>query len=303
MAKHAGSVVLPDLHARTAMVTGASDGVGLEIARALAAAGAEVLLPVRDRAKGERAAARIRQSVPDATLSLLDLDLARLASVHALVDMLHHEGAPIDHLVLNAGIVLLGDRERHRTEDGFELHFQTNFLGHAALTLGILPLLGAAHGRVVVQGSLAAGRGALNWDDLDAAKRYSPLRAYTASKIALGLFGCELARRGTARADLTVHLCHPGIAPDTAIAPARRARSQNGLVAGLVRRLGHTPAQAAQPALLAMATDAVPPAFFGPSRRIAGPAVRQRPPANLIDRAAGRRLWEWTRVALGDAAD
>src|SRR5689334_2564751 len=117
-------ITLPDLSGRTAAVTGASDGVGVEIARGLAGAGAHVVLPVRGRAKGERAMARIRETHPAARLTLRDLDLARLDSVRALADALRSDRVPVDILVLNAGIVLLGDRERHVTEDGFELHFQ-----------------------------------------------------------------------------------------------------------------------------------------------------------------------------------
>lgn len=193
----------------TALVTGGSDGVGLEIVRMLADAGADVIMPVRNRAKGEAAIERIRETVRDARIVLHDLDLARLDSVDALTAGLREEAA-IDICVLNAGVVLLGDRRRHLTADGFELHFQTNFLGHAALIRGILPLLERSRARVVVQTSIAAARARIDWNDLNGARRYSPYRAYAASKLALSLFGLELARRS---GRITVNLSHPGVVP------------------------------------------------------------------------------------------
>ncbi|WP_109211713.1 MULTISPECIES: SDR family oxidoreductase [Microbacterium] len=296
---------LPDLRGRSALVTGASSGVGVEIARGLAAAGADLILPVRNREKGERALARIRAEAPHADLSLRDLDLARLDTTRALAEALLAARTPADLVVLNAGIVLLGDAERHLSADGFELHFQTNFLGHFALTTALLPLLRERRARVVVQLSLAAGASRLAWDDLQSERRYAPLRAYGASKVALGLFGYELARRSEAEGwGITVHLSHPGVVPDTGIAPAMRARDRGGMGRGLAERLGNTPARAAQPALMAAVTDAAPPCFFGPSGALhfGGPAARQRPYRRLMDPVAGARLWSVATQLLGDRA-
>ena len=298
-------LTLPDLRGRTAVVTGASDGVGVEIARGLAGAGADVMLPVRDRAKGERAVARIRETLPDARLTLRDLDLARLDSVAALAELLRSEHAPIDLLVLNAGIVLLGDPERHVTGDGFELHFQTNFLGHFALTTALLPLLRERAARVVVQCSLAAGVSRMDWDDLQSARRYRPLRAYGASKVALGLFGCELARRSASgNWGVGVQLSHPGVVPDTGIAPALRARAAGGAPHGVARFVGNTPARAAQPALLAAVAPTTPgaPDLFGPSGLLhfGGPAARQRPYRRITDPADGARCWSVAERLLAE---
>lgn len=292
----ASPVAMPDLRGRTALVTGASDGVGVEIARGLAAAGADLLLPVRNRAKGERAIQSIRATAPDARLSLRDLDLARLETVRALAEALRAERVPLDLLVLNAGIVLLGDPERHVSQDGFELHFQTNFLGHFALTTALLPLLQEQRTRVVVQLSLAAGVSAVPWDDLPSERRYRPLRAYGASKVALGLFGYELARRSETHGwGITVHLSHPGVVPGTAIAPAMRARDRNGAGRALAERLGGTPSQAAQSALLAAIAPAEEvPRFFGPSGafHFGGPAAPQRPYHRLTGGPEGAHLWQ-----------
>lgn len=288
---------LPDLAGRVALVTGASDGVGREIARGLARAGAEVWMPVRNRTKGERAADGIRAQIPDAHLELLDLDLARLDSVHALTVALLARGRAIDLLVLNAGLVMLGDPRRHVTVDGFELHFQTNFLGHAVLTQGILPLLRG--GRVVSQLSIAARTGRLDPLNPQLHRGYSPLRAYGASKIALGAFSLELARRSLAdELGIIVHLCHPGVVPETGIASPVREKRGDRPMPGYLRALCNSPVAAAYPALLAAITDAPPPSFFTPHGpgQFAGRAVKTRLYRSLHGPGHGATTWNWART-------
>ncbi|GAA1978831.1 SDR family oxidoreductase [Microbacterium pumilum] len=292
-------VQMPELNGSVALVTGASDGVGFEIARALARAGAEVVMPVRNRAKGEGAAERIRESAPGSIVELRDLDLASFASVDGLVRTLETEGRPIDLFVANAGIVLLGDPMRHVSADGYELHFQTNFLGHAALTAGILPLLRAGDARVVLQCSLAANHFGIDLDDLQSERRYSALRAYASSKIALGLFGVELHRRCMlARWGLRVALSHPGIALTNIGPPALRNGTQwwNRAARALMERgaLGQSAAEAASTALYALtAPDAVGGGLYGPSRplHLSGPPRQQRVYRNLADSETAERLW------------
>lgn len=269
-------------------MTGGDSGVGLEIARDLAVRGAHVILPVRSRTKGETALERIRVGTPAAAVELRDFDLARLETVRTLAAVLVAEQEPIDILVLNAGIALLGDDTRHVTEDGFELHFQTNFLGHAVLVRRLFPLLRTSRTRVVVQGSLASALYGVEWSDLQSTRRYMPLRAYGSSKTALGLFGTELGRRIP---ELVVRLCHPGIVPATGIAPVLRGRVWPRLRDFAVRRLGNPPAQAAEPALLALTEDAPP--FSGPGGflQFAGPGRRRRPFRRLADAAAAGRVW------------
>src|SRR4051794_19255328 len=131
----------PDLTGKRAVVTGASSGLGLGLAAGLAAAGAEVVLPVRNRAKGQAALDRIRAGVPDADVSLRELDLASLKSVESLADTLNAENRPIHLLINNAG--LMTPATRHTTEDGLELQFGTNHIGHVALTARLLPTLSA----------------------------------------------------------------------------------------------------------------------------------------------------------------
>lgn len=182
-----------DLTGKLAVVTGASDGVGLGLAARLAEAGAEVVMPVRNRGKGAAAIERILRQVPGATVSLRDMDLSSLSSVAALGETLRAEGRPIHLLINNAGVMT--PPQRQVTADGFELQFGSNHLGHFALVAHLLPLLRAGHARVTSQISVAANENAINWDDLNWERSYHGRRAYSQSKISFGLFGLELDRR------------------------------------------------------------------------------------------------------------
>ncbi|MDO0930496.1 SDR family oxidoreductase [Streptomyces sp. DG2A-72] len=202
------AVTVPDLRGKLAVVTGASDGVGLGLAERLARAGAELVLPVRNVAKGAAAVERIRASAPEAQISTRVLDLASLASVETLADTLNTEGRPINLLINNAGV--MAPPVRHTTEDGYELQFGTNHLGHVALTGRLMPLLRAGRARVTTMTSTAA-RGSINWDDLQSEKRYSPVRAYGQSKLANLLFALELNRLSTAGEwGIVSNAAHPG---------------------------------------------------------------------------------------------
>ncbi|MDF2993628.1 MAG: dehydrogenase with different specificity [Microbacterium sp.] len=252
---------LPPLTGRRAVLTGGSDGMGLVIAERLAAAGAELVLPVRNREKGELAAGGIRDRHPGARIEIRDLDLSSLASVADLGAALRQDGMPVHLLVNNAGVMTPPTRQT--TADGHELQFGTNHLGHVALVGHLLPLLKAGRARVVTQVSVAAARGRIAWDDLESAQDYNGQRAYAASKIALGLFARELDERSRREGwGLRSVLSHPGVAPtnllaarpeigraaDTTGVRVIRWLSARGLLVGTV-------ATAALPALLAATTD------------------------------------------------
>jgi NAD(P)-dependent dehydrogenase (short-subunit alcohol dehydrogenase family) len=203
-------VSVPDLTGRFAVVTGASDGLGLGLAVRLARAGADLLLPVRNPVKGEAAVARIRAAAPAASVAVGVLDLASLASVAALADALRRQGRPIDILINNAGVMM--PATRHVTVDGLELQFGTNHIGHVALTARLLPLLRAGRARITTMSSVAARSGRLRWDDLQSERGYVPMRAYAMSKLANVLFGLELHRRGEADGwGIVSNVAHPGI--------------------------------------------------------------------------------------------
>src|SRR6202048_3784449 len=200
----------PDLSGKLAVVTGSNSGLGLGLATRLAAAGADVTMAIRNRAKGEAAMEQIRAAVPHAKLTIKDLDLSSWASVAALGEDLNAEGRPIDILINNAGVMT--PPERDTTTDGFELQFGSNHLGHFALTGHLLPLLRAASNpRVTSLSSLAARTGGINFDDPQWAKRYNPTRAYSQSKSANLMFALELdgrSRRGGW--GIVSNAAHPG---------------------------------------------------------------------------------------------
>ena len=291
-------IEVPDLNGKRAVVTGASDGVGLGIAGRLAAAGAEVVMPVRNQRKGEAAIAAIRRRTPDARVSLRSLDLSSLRSVAALCEALLAEDEPIHVLVNNAGVMT--PPERQTTADGFELQWGTNHLGHFALVMGLLPLLEAGRARVTSQISIAANQGAINWEDLNWERSYSGGKAYSQSKIAFGLFGLELARRSEAGGwGITSNLSHPGVAPTNLLAARPeigRSDDTAGVrlirVASAIGVLG-TVESAQLPALLA-ATTPDPAVFYGPKRfgHLSGPPVAQALYSRLRSEDEARRVWQ-----------
>ncbi|KAA0117439.1 SDR family oxidoreductase [Mycolicibacterium sp. P9-22] len=299
-------ITIPDLSGQRAVVTGASDGIGLGIATRLAQAGAEVIMPVRNTVKGEAAAATIRAQHPQAKLSLEALDLSSLASVAALGAKLRAGGAPIHLLINNAGVMTPPDRQV--TADGFELQFGTNHLGHFALTGHLLPLLSAGRARVTSQTSIAARSGKINWDDLNWERGYDGMRAYRQSKIAFGLFGLELARRSTAAGwGITSNISHPGVAP-TSLLAARPELGRDNDTTGvrLIRWLSAhglgagTVDSAKLPALMA-ATAPEPGVFFGPTwlGNAGGPPGPQKLWKPLRDSETAARAWEVSQELTG----
>ncbi|MFJ9053065.1 SDR family oxidoreductase [Streptomyces bacillaris] len=315
MARQTPDITLPDLSGRRAVVTGASDGIGLGIAARLAAAGAEVVLPVRNPAKGENALAAIRRQAPGAEVSLRPLDLSSLDSVAALGDSLAGEGLPIHLLVNNAGVMTPPDRQT--TADGFELQFGTNHLGHFALVGRLLPLLRAGQARVTSQISVSADRNAINWDDLNWERSYDGMSAYSQSKIAFGLFGLELDRRSRAEGwGITSNLSHPGIAPTSLLAARPElGRAKDTVGVRLIRFLSArgivvgTVESAKLPALYAaVSPDSRGGALYGPKGpgHMGGPPAEQKPYSRLTSTEEARRVWEvseeLTSVRLADRA-
>ncbi|MEG9224656.1 SDR family oxidoreductase [Aeromicrobium sp. Sec7.5] len=271
MARTKIDITIPDLTGRRALVTGGSDGMGVGMVSRLAAAGAEVVMPVRNRDKGEAAAALIRAEHPGANIVVEDLDLSSLASVEALGTTLNAGGAPIHLMINNAGVMSPPDHQT--TQDGFELQLGTNHLGHFALVGHLLPLLRAGSARVTSQSSVAARNASINWDDLNWERSYDGGKAYQQSKLANGLFGLELSRRSQASGwGISSTVSHPGVAPtsllaarpemgrssDTTAVKVIRWLSARGLLVGTVE-------SAMLPALMATtAPKAKGGAFYGP---------------------------------------
>ena len=191
-----------------AVVTGANSGIGKETARGLAQQGFEVILAVRDQARGEAARAELAASVPAAKFHLRRLDLGSQAAIRSFVRSIEAEFDHLDVLVNNAGLV---PATRTTTADGHETQLAVNHLGPFLLTLLLLPRLEAAPaGRIVVVSSSVHRSGKLNLADLDAERGYGMNRRYSETKLMNVLFVRALARR-LAGTRVTVNALHPGV--------------------------------------------------------------------------------------------
>jgi NAD(P)-dependent dehydrogenase (short-subunit alcohol dehydrogenase family) len=301
MTRSIKDLTVPDLSGTLAVVTGASDGIGLGLAERLARAGAEVILPVRNPAKGDAALARIRAAAPGDTVSTRPLDLASLASVAALGRALRSEGRPIDLLVNNAAVMAPPDR--HVSADGYELQFATNHLGHVALVAHLMPLLCTGGARVTTVSSFAARGGRIAWDDLQSERSYAPMKAYGQSKLALMLFALELDRRSRAEGwGITSNVVHPGLTSTNLQASGpnlgRTRRSPMDPVFRRLSKMGflvQTVASGLRPALYAATSPAARGgAFYGPGGlgHFTGAPVEQNIYRTARDTADARRIWQ-----------
>lgn len=201
---------IPDQSGRTAIVTGANSGLGLEIASALANSGANVLMACRDMDRATEGLVQIRANVPGANVDALRLDLASLDSIEEFAAATRNRLPDgIDLLINNAGVMMTPKRE---TDDGFELQFGTNHLGHFALTAHLYPdIRPVAGSRVVTVSSVAARAGRFDFENLDGRRGYSRTGAYSLSKLANLAFALELQRRLTAAGSPVESMAaHPG---------------------------------------------------------------------------------------------
>jgi NAD(P)-dependent dehydrogenase (short-subunit alcohol dehydrogenase family) len=183
-----------DLRGRDAIVTGGASGIGVETVRALASAGARVVLAARNQAVADEVAAALRTETGSGTIEVGLLDLASLASVRAFVARYISLERPLHLLINNAGVMAT---PQSYTQDGFEMQFGTNHVGHFALMVGLLPALKAAGtARVVALSSIGHRRSDVVFEDLNFGERpYDPWSAYGQSKTANVLFAVGLTQR------------------------------------------------------------------------------------------------------------
>ena len=195
-----------DLSGKTAIVTGGASGIGVETVRALAGAGARVIMPVRSREAGEKVAAEIRSSTGNQAVEVADMDLSDYASVRTFADGFVKRGAPLHILINNAGIMATPER---RIMGNIEAQFGTNHLGHMLLTCHLVPAL-AKGARVVELTSIGHRRSPIKFDDPNFEKtKYDKWEAYGQSKTANSLFAVELNRRLEPKG-ITAFAVHPG---------------------------------------------------------------------------------------------
>ena len=294
---------IPSQRGRTAVITG-TGGLGLEAALALARAGAEVVIAGRNPSKGREAVAKVHENVPGAKVRFEVLDLASLASVAAFGARLCAEQARLDILINNAAVMT--PPQRKTTEDGYELQFGTNYLGHFALTAHLLPLLcKSAHARVVNLSSVAARAGAIHFDDLQAERNYQPMPAYSQSKLACLMFALELQRRSDAAGwGLASIPAHPGISRTDLLPNGAGAHSAMGLTRKYLWFLFQPAAQGALPTLYAATSpEAKAGVYYGPDalgETRGYPAVAKIPP-QALDTDAAARLWQVSQALTGVA--
>ena len=297
------AVDVPSLAGRVAVITGGNAGLGLETARVLAQCGATVVLACRDDGKAAQAADQIRSAVPGADVRTVHLDLASLGSVRQAADEILADHPRLDLLINNAAVMYVPFQ---RTEDGFELTFGTNHLGHFALTgLLLRRLLATPGSRVVTVSSLGHRSGTMYFDDLNLTENYRPEQAYWQSKLANLLFSYELqARLAAAGAATSALAAHPGIVLTGLWRTS--PRWERAAISPRLRLLNfwqaQSPARGALPTLRA-ATDPAAQGgeYYGPGgfREYTGYPVPVESTAAAHDPAAQHRLWDISEQLTG----
>lgn len=197
-----------DLSNKIAIVTGANSGIGKETAQALATMGATVILACRDALSAERARLSIIKHSHNSNVEVLQLDLAKLASVRRFVAEFQQQYGQLDILISNAGLFPLS---KQMTNDGFEMQFGVNHLGHFLLGNLLLPSMRKAeHARLIVVASMVHHIGKIDFASFRGETRYGPAKAYGQSKLANVLYAREFSRRYS-KEGITAYALHPGM--------------------------------------------------------------------------------------------
>lgn len=261
---------------QTILVTGSTDGIGLQTALELAASGHEVVLHGRNAGKVARARDMIRRSVPQAELLTAHADLADLAAVAGMAQDLAVRLPRLDVLINNAGIYMT---KRKTCAAGFEMTLAVNYIAHFLLTLLLLPLLKKSSApRVVTVSSISHKSGFIDFDNLNSERNFDAYQAYANSKLAETLFAMELAQR---EPWLTSNSLHPGVI-DTKLLHAGFSATGDRLEVG-----------ARTPLFLATSADVqgVSGKYFNHCTAVPGSPL-------TADRQLGAALWRWTENAV-----
>lgn len=279
-----------ELEGRTAVVTGATSGIGLATAAALAERGARLVLLARDPARAETAVEAIRKRAPDAAAEIVQADLASLADLRRAAPEILARCPELHLLVNNAGVFKM---RRETTADGFEATFAVNHLAYFLLTNLLLERLRATAGARIVSVASEAHRfgGPLDWDDLQSERRYRVFAVYGRSKLCNILWTRELARR-LAGSGVTANCCHPGA---VATRLGQTGAAWTRAVGAALRLVFLTPEQGARTSVHLASSAAV----AGVSGRYFDKERERRPAPFAEDDAAARRLWEVSEALVG----
>jgi NAD(P)-dependent dehydrogenase (short-subunit alcohol dehydrogenase family) len=294
------SANMHDQTGKIAIITGANSGIGYETTLALARKNAHVVMACRNLEKAETARVQIAKQIPNASLEVIRLDLASLASIRAFVEEFTSRYDQLHMLINNAGVALI---PRQETEDGFEKQFGVNHLGHFALTGQLLnALLNTSGSRIVTVITLGHHAARMKFDDLQGEKSYSPFHAYVRSALANGLFAFELQRKLEAADAKTISLAvHPGFV-DT---PMTQGFARSGLLLERVVRVAapFIAQSAAMGALSQLYAATVPEVrgdeFYGPRFYLRGYPRRQRASRAAYNPDSAVRLWQISEQLTG----
>lgn len=274
---------------RTILITGANAGIGKETTRQLARDGARIFLGCRRPQAGEEAAAEIRREVPQADLEVIDLDLASQQSIREAARRMMYEAPQLDTLINNAGLFT---STWQTTEEGFELQFGVNHLGHFLLTHELLPQLQKSdHPKIINVSSAAYLQGRMDFETLqDQPSSYKGLMAYARSKLANVLFTRELARRYP---DINSYALHPG-----AVGTAFAEKDSRWIVRTIWKIAKRfflvSPEQGAQTSVYLARTYPVPAengSFIDDKQEV------RSPNALAADERLGKKLWDYSLFA------
>lgn len=290
---------MPDLTGKTVIVTGGNSGLGYNAVKAFAEKGARVILACRSISRGELAKKQIFDQHPKSNITVMELDLENLKSIHSFTDTFKKTFAQLDILVNNAGIMMV---PYGLTKDGFEKQMGTNHLGHFALTGLLLDLLKSTpHSRVVNVSSMAHKQGVMDYNNLlfDGGKDYSPIKAYGRSKLANLLFTYELQRFFEAnKIDCMALAAHPGVS-DTNLFDHAAPKWVMKTLRPLFLLMIQPAAMGALPELRA-ATDpkAKGGEYYGPDgkREMKGFPIIVQPNQSALDVESAQKLWEASEV-------
>jgi NAD(P)-dependent dehydrogenase (short-subunit alcohol dehydrogenase family) len=295
---------IPPQDGRVAIVTGANSGLGYQAARALALKGARVIMACRNLEKAEMARQRLLRESPAKEPEVWELDLASLKAVNRFALKFLESGSRLDLLINNAGMMAI---PYLLTEEGFEMQFGVNHLGHFLLTASLWPVLSITEGSRVIQvSSMAHSWGKIRYEDINWEKSYRKWGAYGMSKLANLLFIHELATR-LAGTDLpvTAAAAHPGYA-DTEL-QTKGARMKGSRLGArsfkMANRLAaQSAAMGALPLLYAATAEGVKQgSYYGPGGwlRMHGWPALDSPSQKLVNSEASKKLWELSEKLTG----
>lgn len=277
---------------KVVVITGANSGLGLETTKYFVNTGYRVVMAVRNVTKGETAKKELLHLYPEGKIDVLCLDLASLSSVRNFVHSFSQKYDSLDLLINNAGVMI---PPYSKTEEGFELQFGSNHLGHFALTGLLLPFLEKGEqSRVVTLSSIAHRNGVIDFNNLDGSKGYKAMKFYSQSKLANLLFAKELDDRLKRNGYKTISIAsHPGISATNLF----RIGKENTpwYIKPLMKLVAQPAEKGALPTIMA-ATDKklVGGEYIGPDgtgNRKGNPAI-ETPHKNVYNNDTMKKLWE-----------